>query len=65
MHIKFCPDHLKEENLEVLRIDWRVILNGSKIGWEGVNYIHLAQNRDQLMGRCEHFNAPSRSIKGG
>jgi len=31
-----------------------------KIGWEGVEWIHLAQDRDQWR---EHGNAPLNSIK--
>jgi hypothetical protein len=27
-----------------------------EIGWEGVNWIHLDQNRDQLSGCSEHGN---------
>jgi hypothetical protein len=31
----------------------------SEIGWEGVDWMHLAQ------GSCEHGNDPLGSIKGG
>jgi len=33
-----------------------------EIGWEGVDWIHLGQDRDQWR---EHGNKPSGSIKGG
>jgi hypothetical protein len=30
-----------------------------------VNWIHLAQDRDQVVGPCEHCNEASGSIKAG
>jgi hypothetical protein len=33
-------------------------------GWEDVDWIHLAQDRDQWEA-CERGNEPSGSIKGG
>jgi hypothetical protein len=33
------------------------------IGWGGVDWIHLAQDRDQWGGFREHGNEPSASIK--
>jgi len=36
-----------------------------EIGWEGVDCIHLAQDRDQLAVSCEHGNEHLYSIKGG
>jgi hypothetical protein len=36
-----------------------------EIGWEGVVWIHLAQDREPVAGSCEHGNEPSSSIKGG
>jgi len=37
-----------------------------EIGWEAVNWIHLALDSDQsVAGSCEHDNEHSGSIKGG
>jgi hypothetical protein len=36
-----------------------------EIEWEGVDWIYLAQNRDQCGGCCEHGSEPSVSIKDG
>jgi hypothetical protein len=33
------------------------------IGWDGMYWTDLAQNRDQWRESCEHGNEPSRSIK--
>jgi hypothetical protein len=35
-----------------------------KIGWDCVDWIHLAQCRDQWRVLCEKGNEPSGSIKG-
>jgi len=35
-----------------------------EIGWEGVEWICLCQDRDQWAGTCKHGNEPSGSIKG-
>jgi hypothetical protein len=49
------PRHRWEDNI---RMDLR------EIGLEGVNWMHLAQDRDQWQeGSCEHGNEPSGSIK--
>jgi hypothetical protein len=37
----------------------------SEIGCEGVDWIHLAQNRGPLAGCCEHGNEPFGYIHGG
>jgi hypothetical protein len=34
-----------------------------EIGWDGVDWINLAQERDQWRGSCEHGNEPLGSIK--
>jgi hypothetical protein len=34
-----------------------------KIVWGGMDRIHLAQDRSQFEGCCEHGNEPSDSIK--
>jgi hypothetical protein len=35
-----------------------------EIGWEGVDLIHLAQDRDQWLGPSEHSNEHLGSIRG-
>jgi hypothetical protein len=34
-------------------------------GWEVVGFIHLAHDREKMVGSCEHSNEPLDSIKGG
>jgi hypothetical protein len=34
----------------------------SEIGWDDMDWIDLAQDRDQWEGFCEHGNEPSGSI---
>jgi hypothetical protein len=34
------------------------------IGWEAVDWMHLAQDRDHLAGCCDHSNEPPCFIKG-
>jgi hypothetical protein len=34
-----------------------------EIGWDGMDWINLAQDRDQWEGSCEHGNEPSGYIK--
>jgi hypothetical protein len=33
------------------------------IGWESIEWIDLAQNKDQWKGSCEHGDEPSVSLK--
>jgi hypothetical protein len=33
------------------------------IGWYGVDWVNLAQDRDQWDGSCEHGDEPSGSLK--
>jgi hypothetical protein len=40
-----------------IKIDLREIV------WDGVDWIDLAQDRDQLRALCEHGDEPSGSIK--
>jgi hypothetical protein len=49
MHTKFLLEDLKGINhSEDLGVDWRIILYESKdIWWKDVNWIHVAQDRDQ------------------
>jgi hypothetical protein len=42
-----------------------ITLNLREITWEGVDWMHLAQDRDQWGGSCEHGRELSGSIKGG
>jgi hypothetical protein len=37
----------------------------TEVGWEGVDWMNVAQDRDQVVGPCEHGNETSGSIKGG
>jgi hypothetical protein len=34
-------------------------------GWEGVDWMHLAPDRETVAGSCEHSNEPSDFIKDG
>jgi hypothetical protein len=36
-----------------------------KIMWNGVDWMHLAEDNDQRRGSCEHGNEPPGSINGG
>jgi hypothetical protein len=38
-------------------------MNLREIGWSGMDWIDLAQNRDQWRRSCEHSNETSGSIK--
>jgi hypothetical protein len=40
-----------------------IIMDLRKIGWDGMDWIELAQDRDPVEGSCEHGNKPSGSIK--
>jgi hypothetical protein len=42
-----------------IRMDHRVI------GWGGVDWMHLAQEWELVVGSCEHGNEYSGCIKGG
>jgi hypothetical protein len=52
-------------HLENLGVDGKLILECivRKIGWEVVDWITLAEVRDQWRGPCEHSNEPADSIK--
>jgi hypothetical protein len=47
--IKFCLENVNGgHHAEDLDVDGRIILSGfRKTGWAGVDWIHLAQDRDQ------------------
>jgi hypothetical protein len=55
MHTKFCSGNLKErDHTEDLRID-------GEIWWEGVDWMHLTQDRDQwrvLMNTVMNLSIP-------
>jgi hypothetical protein len=38
-------------------------INLREIGWDGMDWIDLAQDRDQLEGSCEDGNEPLGAIK--
>jgi hypothetical protein len=60
MHRKFLSVNLKErDRSEDLGVD------GRKIGWETVECMHLALDRDQWRALVNTVNEPSGSIKGG
>jgi hypothetical protein len=54
-------DHLEDKLSCVDNI--KVDLRG--IGWEALEWIHLAHDMDVLLGLCEHGHEPPGSIKGG
>jgi hypothetical protein len=37
----------------------------NKIGWQGMDWVRLSQDRDQLSGSCDHGNEPPGSTKDG
>jgi hypothetical protein len=47
------------------RIEVNIKIKIKLIGCESLNWIHLAQDRDQWVDCCEHGNEPSGSIKAG
>jgi hypothetical protein len=49
-----------------LRYRWKdnIKMNLREIGWDGVDWTHLAENRDWWHA-VEHNNEPSYSIKSG
>jgi hypothetical protein len=56
----------KTEGKRQLGIPRRRLVDNIKIdliGWNGIDCIDLAQDRDQWEGSCEHGNEPSGSIK--
>jgi hypothetical protein len=53
------------DHLEDLGIDGKIILEWIT-GWEGVDWMHLVQDRDQWWAFVNRIiNEPSGSIKGG
>jgi hypothetical protein len=68
MHTKFWSENLKRRyHLERLRrrLEDKIRMDVTEIGWEGVDCIHLAQDRDQWRAVVNTVNEPSVSIKGG
>jgi hypothetical protein len=52
------------DHSEDIAVDGMIILKWIReIGWEVLYSMHLAQNRGQVVGYCEHSNEPSSSIK--
>jgi hypothetical protein len=51
--------------LEIPRRRWEdnIRMDLRKIGWSGMDWIDLDQDRDQWRGSCEGGNEPSGSIK--
>jgi hypothetical protein len=43
--------------MDNIKIDLR------ELGWDGIDWIDLAQDRDQWEGSCEHGDEPSGSLK--
>jgi hypothetical protein len=54
------------DDLEDLDIKWevKIKMDLTEIGFGGVDWIHMTQDRDRWVGSCEHSNEPSCSIKG-
>jgi hypothetical protein len=44
-------------------LKYRIRIDLREIGWDGMDWIDLAQDRDQWRAPCEHGNEPSGSIK--
>jgi hypothetical protein len=42
---------------------WDVIMNLQEVGWGGVDWIDVAQDRDRWRGACEHGNEASSFTK--
>jgi hypothetical protein len=68
MHTKLRSENLKgRDHSEDLGVDgnilWEWIL--WETGWEGVNWMQLAQDKGTVGGYCEHGNEHSGTIKGG
>jgi hypothetical protein len=60
MHTKFWL-----EIVEDLGLNGSIKLDLREIGLEGMDWIHLGQDRDWWLGSSEHSNKPLASIKGG
>jgi hypothetical protein len=51
------------------KLDYNIKMDIKGIGWEDIDYIHVAQNKRPLVGRCEHckevcyFTLPIAKIK--
>jgi hypothetical protein len=51
------------DHMEDLGVDGKIILE--RIGWEGVDWIHVSQDRDHLPVSCDDANESLGSIKVG
>jgi hypothetical protein len=67
MNTKVRSENMKvRDHSEGLGLDEKISERMLGKRWEGVDRMHLAQDRDQWRaGSCEHGNEPSGSIKGG
>jgi len=59
MHTPFLLENLKGPRS---RLENNIKEDLKEIGYEGVNWINLVQDRDQWRGACEHDNEPSGSM---
>jgi hypothetical protein len=62
----FGPTTRRERSLGRSRPRWgdNIKMDLKEIGWEGVDWIHLAQS-EPLVGPCEHSNELSAFAKNG
>jgi hypothetical protein len=52
-----------ERRSETTRWENNIKLDFREVEWGNVDWIYLAQDREQVEGSCEHVNEPSGSIK--
>jgi hypothetical protein len=57
------PERKRKMGRNKRRWDDNIKMYLKEIGWCGMDWIHLAQDRDQWRFSCEHGNEPSGSIK--
>jgi hypothetical protein len=62
---RILVEKLQGRLLESPRLRWldNIKMNLREIGWDDMDWIYLAQDRDQLAGSYEHGNEPSMCIK--
>jgi len=64
-HSKFCRKTWREETIRRPRRRWdNMRIDIWEIGWKGVDWIHLAQDRNQWVCSCEHGNENPGFTKG-
>jgi len=59
------PEGKRPHGRPRLRWEDNIEMNHQEVGWEGMDWIDLAQNRGQVQTFCECSNEPSGSIKCG